>query len=187
MSGFITYIERIRLRDTEPRPPNPQQQSPLFNLPREVRDECYAHLLADLHITKLDVRHVDLAIPGVLTLTATCQLLRAELKDALRTRAVQIIRDLSVATFIYPFTPGAWASDLPAKDHFAMTAIRPATPSSAHAVTLSLVLRARCSRSGVGFWNALVERRAYGPCRAHSAESAGLGGISPVYVPVVQV
>ena len=115
MNTLTTSFTHIQLRDCEPLLLNPQLHSPLLRLPRELRDNIYGHTLADLTITKLDFRHIDLALPQPLTLAATCQLFHSELKEALHVHAVALIRQLMSTTIIYPFTQHAWAADLPLK------------------------------------------------------------------------
>ncbi|KAK3111096.1 hypothetical protein LTR53_013994 [Teratosphaeriaceae sp. CCFEE 6253] len=94
--------------------PHPQHQSPLLNLPPELRDLILSHLLADLRL-QIDFRHIDLSLPTVLTLGATCRVLRAELRDAIHFHAVRLIRQMRTTTLLYPFTRDAWAADLPFK------------------------------------------------------------------------
>ncbi|KAK3111219.1 hypothetical protein LTR53_013748 [Teratosphaeriaceae sp. CCFEE 6253] len=94
--------------------PQPQHQSPLLHLPSDFRDLILRHLLADLRL-QIDFRHIDLSLPTVLTLGATCRVLRAELRDAIHFHAVRLIRQMRTTTLLYPFTRDAWAADLPSR------------------------------------------------------------------------
>ena len=115
MESLVTVLPTLGIKLTTAKQHfTPSDHSPLFRLPRELRNEIYDHLLATPTVNEIIFRFIELtfAYGTLVQLHLACKQLRQELIDAIHCRISHCLNDFAAKTSVYPFQKGQWAERL---------------------------------------------------------------------------